>query len=232
MAESRFDKEAAEWDTNPTVKEASERALEAILKYCPQLQDDRRELSAIEFGCGTGLLSLPFSRHVESLVAVDLSHGMVEALKLKLSVANPEASSNIRPVCALITDPDDPALQDDSNGGAPKRFDLLISNLLLHHIPELQPFLKTMFGVLAPGGVAIFLDFENFGPAARKFHPESKMEGVERHGIVKEEIEELMRAAGFSNVRVERPHTLKKPIDEGAGTGEFPFLACLGGKAI
>jgi hypothetical protein len=34
---TRFDKEAAQWDSNPTTRQASEKALEAIVQNVPRL---------------------------------------------------------------------------------------------------------------------------------------------------------------------------------------------------
>ncbi|KAK7931307.1 S-adenosyl-L-methionine-dependent methyltransferase [Apiospora marii] len=164
---------------------------------------------------------------------------------------------NVVPVCVMLEDPEDPSLppgteeqqQQQHNGhggvgGRPDRikFDLVISHLVLHHIPDLAPVLGTMLGCLKPGGVAALTDFEDFGPEARRFHPEGKMEGVERHGIEKEGMRRLMREVGFADVRVEVAWTASKSVERfpgefgdkaegGEGKGEmmeFPFLICTG----
>ncbi|KAK8084297.1 S-adenosyl-L-methionine-dependent methyltransferase [Apiospora hydei] len=129
-------------------------------------------------------------------------------------------------------------------GGRPDRikFDLVLSHLVLHHIPDMAPVLRTMLGCLKPGGAVALTDFEDFGPAARKFHPEGKMEGVERHGIPRARMRELMREVGFADVRVEVAWTARKSVESfpgefgdraegGEGKGEmmeFPFLICTG----
>src|SRR5438874_2009683 len=86
---SRFDAEAAAWDSNRTLHRASALALQSILHHCPQLQtrqsDSHVGLDVLEIGCGTGLLSFMMAPHVRSLTAVDSSNGMIEAFKLKLS---------------------------------------------------------------------------------------------------------------------------------------------------
>ncbi|KAK7991596.1 hypothetical protein PG988_000390 [Apiospora saccharicola] len=169
--------------------------------------------------------------------------------------------SNVVPVCVMLEDPEDPSLPPGAEeqerqqeqlqpngaggvGGRPDRikFDLVISHLVLHHIPDLAPVLGTMLGCLKPGGIAALTDFEDFGPEARKFHPEGKMEGVERHGIEKEAMRRLMREVGFTEVRVEVAWTASKSVEKfpgefgdkaegGDGKGEmmdFPFLICTG----
>lgn len=153
---------------------------------------------------------------------------MIAALEAKIAAHT--SPSNIRPVCVQLEDPDDPLLQDSSSqGGTPKRFDLVISHLVLHHIPSLPSILATMFGVLKPGGRIALTDFENFGEEARNFHPEHKMEGVERHGIAKTEMEVLIAEAGFVDVVVAEAWTMKKDVEKG-GSMDFPFLICLAKK--
>lgn len=77
-------------------------------------------------------------------------------------------------------------------------------------------------------------DYEDFGREAIRFHPESKRPGVERHGIVRAEAEELLVEAGFSEVKVEEAFVLRKEVDDEEGMekleGEmaFPFLMLYG----
>lgn len=192
----------------------------------------------LDLGCGTGLLSLPMASNVRSVTAVDAAEGMVAALNMKLSDPSCKVS-NVRAVTVLLEHPDDPAIQTDPVTGTsekPRRFDLVVSHLVLHHIPDLQAVLRTMFGCLKPGGRAMLTDFEDFGPEARKFHPEHKMEGVERHGIKRTEMEQLLKDVGFEDVKVERAFELDKAVETQPGSGEledtlrFPFVICYGLK--
>jgi hypothetical protein len=80
-------------------------------------------------------------------------------------------------------------------------------------------------------------DFEDFGPDARKFHPESKMDGVERHGIGRGMIREVMEGVGFVDVKVETAFEMEKAVETEPGSGVlgpvvvFPFLICEGTRA-
>ena len=150
---------------------------------------------------------------------------MIRALESKL--ARPDAPRNINPLCVMLEDPDDPHLPfapgtvSNEPASADKRprqrYDVVLSHLVLHHIPDMTAFLTTMFGCLKSGGRIAVTDFEDFGPAARKFHPESKMEGVERHGIPKAEIEDILNNIGFVNVKVEVGWTMRKEIEAWPG---------------
>lgn len=162
------------------------------------------------------------------MTAVDTAEGMIKALQTKLAAQT--GASNIDPVCVMLEDPDDPKIQDASSGGYPKRFDLVISHLVLHHIPSLPDILKTMWGTLKPNGRIALTDFENFGPEAIQFHPQHKLEGVERHGITKQEMEALLKEARFVDVEVKEAWRMPKDVESG-GSMDFPFLICMGTRA-
>ncbi|KAM5354411.1 hypothetical protein ACJ41O_001060 [Fusarium nematophilum] len=202
----RFNAEAAAWDSNPFVHAMSLEAWKAIQAHVPSLFNNvtPAKPDVLEIGCGTGLLSLEVAPAVNRLVAVDAAEGMIEVLSSKLS--KPNAPQNITPLALLLEDPEDKRLPpaDEGNPDGPRlKYDLITSHLVLHHIPDLKPVLETMMGCLKEGGVVALTDFEDFGPEARRFHPESKMEGVERHGIPREWMAGLMREVGFKDVRVE-----------------------------
>ncbi len=249
----RFNAEAAAWDSNPDVHLASSLALQSLLSHFPQLRDhgsvDSAGLDVLEIGCGTGLLSLMIAPHVRSLTAVDTAQGMIDAFKLKLE--RQAHVQNVLPVCIMLEDPDDPQIRpdplskDEKQAKAselnPRRFDLIISHLVLHHIPSLESIFSTMYGCLKSGGSVALTDFEDFGPEARKFHPEAKMDGVERHGIHRGAVRKLLTEAGFTDVRVETAFEMEKGVETAPGEGivkgengskmTFPFLICIAKKA-
>ena len=239
----RFNAEAAAWDSNPGVVLASDLAHKALLERLPAPDSG---LDVLEIGCGTGILTLPLAASVRSITAVDAAEGMIAALQAKLS-AESCATKNVHAVCALLEDPDDerirvdpaaaaPSRADTADTAAPRRFDLVVSHLVLHHIPDILAVLQTMFGCLKPGGQVMLTDFEDFGTEARRFHPESKMDGVERHGIKRADMEALLLRAGFTDVSVETAFEMDKAVETEPGAGDmdatmtFPFLICSGKK--
>lgn len=245
--DSRFNKEAAAWDSRVGVQKASKHASEAILSHLNGLSFEKplSEVDVLEIGCGTGILSFLLAPHVKRIVAVDAAEGMIDVLKQKL--AKPDAPKNIVPLALLLENPEDPALPpaDPSKpDGTRLKFDLITSHLVLHHIPELSPVLETMLGCLAPGGRVTLTDFENVGPESQRFHPKSKLDGVCRHGIGARHMEALMMQAGFVEVEVEPKWTMSKTVEkfegefgedgkEKDGMGEpmdFPFVLCYGMK--
>ncbi|KAJ4315506.1 hypothetical protein N0V84_008332 [Fusarium piperis] len=246
----RFNAEAAAWDRNPFVHAMSLEAWKAIQKFVPSLLGGTSSrLDVLEIGCGTGLLSLEVAPSVNRLVAVDAAEGMIEVLSSKLNKL--DAPKNIQPLAILLQDPEDKRLPpaDEAKPDGPRlKYDLITSHLVLHHIADLKAVLTTMLGCLKEGGMVALTDFEDFGPEARRFHPESKMSGVERHGIPREWMANLMREVGFKDVEVEVAWDhmklvekfpgefdgLKKgEIDLDSGVGElmkFTYVICMGKK--
>ncbi|KAF4985161.1 hypothetical protein FDECE_16773 [Fusarium decemcellulare] len=248
---SRFNAEAAAWDSNPFVREMSLEAWKAIQKFVPSLFEGAAQRpDVLEIGCGTGLLSLEVAPAANRLVAVDAAEGMIEVLSSKLS--KPGAPKNIQPLAVLLEDPEDKSLPpaDEANPDGPRlKYDLITSHLVLHHIAALKPVLETMLGCLKEGGMVALTDFEDFGPEAKRFHPKSKMGGVERHGIPREWMANLMKEVGFKDVRVEVAWEHIKMVEryegefDGVKKGEpdldakvgemmkFSYVICLGRKA-
>lgn len=245
----RFNAEAAAWDANPDVHRASDGALQAIIEAFPSLSSSTNSTRVLEIGCGTGLLSLRLAPYVASILAIDAAQGMIDALTQKLARSENEGiRAKIQPLCVMLEDPEDKRLPpaDASRPEGPReKYDLITSHLVLHHIADLAAVLRTMYGCLRPGGQVALTDYEDFGPEARKFHPESKMFGVERHGIDAKWFAGLMAEAGFVDVDVQPRWTMEKEVERVPGewgekkpengrefaTMGFPFLLCRGRKA-
>ncbi|EGP89952.1 unnamed protein product [Zymoseptoria tritici ST99CH_1A5] len=240
---SRFNAEAKSWDARPFVHEASQGAANAIASKLKDAPVPEGGLQILEIGCGTGILSFLMAVHpnVRQIVAVDAADGMIDVLKQKLEKDG--APKNILPLALLLEDPENPQLPNGDNGKKQK-FDVITSHLVLHHIPELEPVLRTMYECLKPGGCVMLTDFEDFGPEAKRFHPASKMDGVARHGINAGEMKTKLENVGFNDVEV-RPHwSMKKTVEKfdgefgesgkiEPGAGElmgFPFVVCYGKK--
>ncbi|KAF1837732.1 S-adenosyl-L-methionine-dependent methyltransferase [Decorospora gaudefroyi] len=239
---TRFNAEAQEWDSNIKHVESTAKAVEAIKRYVPGFKaGTNKDLNILELGCGTGLLSFALAPSVHSLLGIDTADGMLHAFDTKLSdhPKNTASPPNLSAINHYLTTPDVPEVQaaatklHNAPPSTPKlRFDVIVSHLTLHHIASLSDMLRTLHACLKPGGCVALTDYEDFGAGAIPFHPVSKRAGVERHGIRRQEMEELLVATGFGGVRVEEAFVLRKEVEAEDGMPvrelDFPFLMCFG----
>ena len=242
-----FNREAAAWESNPLVHALSDRAWIAIREFVPGFNsapDAGTSANSgpdiLEIGCGTGLLTVQTATQANRVVAIDAATAMIEVLETKLK--KPNAPNNVLPLAIMLEDPEDASLPpaDPSQPSGPRlKYDLITSHLVLHHLPEVPPILRTMFGCLKPGGRVALTDFEDFGPEAKRFHQESRLPSVERHGIKRNWIAGEMEKVGFVNVQIEVAWRHVKDVEKYPGQFdaeknpvgeemEFSYLICLG----
>jgi len=139
----------------------------------------------IDVGAGTGLLGLALAGDVGALVLAEPSAGMLEVLHEKLASGGP---SNVT-VTAFDVLADPPP-------GEP--FDLAISLLVLHHLPDTVAALSAIRRLLGPGGRVALADLD---AEDGSFHgPDA--EGVYHQGFDRADLARLAGAAGLVDVEV------------------------------
>lgn len=139
---SVFDEKAATWDDDPAKVERARVVAEAIRAAVPLSPEHR----VLDVGAGTGLLSEQLAGHVGALTLVDPSAGMRK-------VAAAKVSSGRLPEGTRIWETDlaaDPLPAD--------RFDLVVTLMTLHHVPDLQRVLAAFAELLADGGGLAIVD--------------------------------------------------------------------------
>jgi len=132
---SRFDEEAGQWDQNPGRVEVA-RAVGTLICRRISLQSNWRVL---DYGAGTGLLTLCIQPFVAEITALDTSDGMTAELRRKLATAHIE-NVQVR-LWDLGAEP-----YPDSD------FDLVVSSMTMHHIANVPLVSKRMAEALRPGG--------------------------------------------------------------------------------
>ena len=132
---SQFDAKAASWDADPVKVARAKAVAEEIRQRVPL----SRELRAMEFGSGTGLLSFFLQPDVGHLTLVDSSTGMLEVAERKI------AAGSIDNMCTLGLD-----LATDPLPG--ERFGLIYSLMTAHHVPDTVRLLRDLHALLEAGG--------------------------------------------------------------------------------
>ncbi len=177
-AKRNFDKLAPDYDDNPGRTKMAANIARAI-KNAVNLQPD---MEVLDYGCGTGLISLEIQPLVSSILCVDSSRGMLDVLDEKLRSQN---ISNVH-TCQLDLDEGE-ALEGD--------FDLVICSMTLHHVKKPDELIRTFFEHTKLGGFICIAELE---PDRGLFH--GYTEGVFHHGFGLDLMRSMLEKAGFTEI--------------------------------
>ena len=201
MSKEDFDQKALEWDSSPARVERARVVAEAIRFNVPLSS----RLTALEYGCGTGLLSFALQPDLGNISLADSSQGMLDVLCLKISAAKVKNMQLL--YLDLCTDP----LPDAT-------WDLVYSLMVLHHITDTEQILASFYLLLNPAG---FLCIADLDEEDGTFHA-SDVEGV-HHGFNRQRLEQQTRAAGFKSVQFSTVFTMQKETAD-ATQKSFPLF--------
>ena len=195
-----FDERAKDWDSDPMKVDRARWVSNAIRAAV----DIRPGMTALEYGCGTGLLSFFLKDDFASIILADTSEGMLEVLSDKIQASK---SANMHPVrLDLALDPL-PA----------QKFQVIYSLMVLHHIPDTKVILSKFHQVLEPGGWLVVADLDQEDGS---FHTDGS---TDVHlGFAREELQRQVEAAGFTQVRFSTAYQIKKMIGDERRT--FPVF--------
>jgi len=199
---NHFDEAARRWDANPLFQARADMIAAAIRARVPLAPGMR----ALDYGCGTGLLSFPLRHALGHITLKDTSAGMLDVLAEKIAA---QGVANMTPVRMDLTAA---PLPDE-------RYDLIYSSMTLHHMPDTDALLKAFHDLLDPGGWLCIADLDREDGS---FHGE----GFDVHfGFDRDELAARARAAGFSAVAFDTVFEIVKERDD--GTRAYPvFMMC------
>jgi len=203
---THFDERAKDWDSDPMKVERARVVADAIRAALPLSTD----MTALEYGCGTGLLSFALQSDLGHITLADESQGMLDVLGEKIAAAG---VTNMHPVRL-----------DLSSGTLPaQRFDITYSLLVLHHVQDVRDMLAKFHAVLKPGGTLVVADLD-------------KEDGTFHHtgisyfhdGFARDELQQLVEAAGFGDVKFSTGYVIRKKVGE--GEREYPVFLMVAQK--
>ncbi len=200
---NRFDEIASTWDEEPRRLEMATSIAGAIRRAVPLSP----ALAVLDFGCGTGLVTLALQPFVGRITGADTSEGMLGQLRRKIGA---RALANVE---AVLLD----ASSTNLPGGA---YDLVVSSMALHHVEDTAALFRQLHGLLRPGGSVALADLDREDGT---FHDDAR--GVFHRGFDRTTIAGGLSAAGFTAVATETATVTRK------NEREYPIFLAIGRKA-
>ena len=202
---NEFDQKAQGWDDRPDHVERAQ-AVAAAIKAAVLLSPQMR---ALEYGCGTGLLSFALQPYLGHMTLADSSSGMLAVLRDKIAAAKIQ---NMMPLqLDLMIDP------------LPvERFPLIYTLMTLHHVADSDRVLRAFYELLDPQGYLCVADLDKEDGS---FHT-SEFHGP--HGFDREELAALARSIGFTDIRFTTAYHMTREVQ---GTPkDFPIFLMVARK--
>jgi ubiquinone/menaquinone biosynthesis C-methylase UbiE len=188
---SEFDSKAADWDKNPMHWDRSVAITELIREMIPM----NINMTALEFGAGTGIASFLLKESLKEITLMDNSVEMVKVIKEKIQ------ATGVKNLKALHFDLE---LKDYTDG----TFDIIFTQMVLHHVTDVERVLTRFYNLLNPAG---YLAIADLSPEDGSFHGD----GFAGHkGFNVDKLSDLLRHHGFNNVTHRKCFVIDRKISE------------------
>jgi ubiquinone/menaquinone biosynthesis C-methylase UbiE len=188
---TNFDERAKDWDSDPDKVKRARAVAEAIHNAVPL----SKSMRALEYGCGTGLVSFALQEDLGQITLADTSQGMLDVLGDKIAKAG---VANMHPVRLDLASDPLPA----------EKYHISYSLLVLHHVHDARGVLGKFYDVLEPNGYLLVADLDKEDGS---FHTDGT---TDVHlGFERSELQEWTEAAGFGNVQFSTAYEIKKEVN-------------------
>lgn len=203
---TNFDLRAKTWDADPMKAARAQAVAEEIRAQVPLAP----HMTALEYGCGTGLLSFALQNHLTHITLADSSSGMLAVLEEKIT------SSGIKNMSSrqldLVSDP-----------LPPERYHLIHTLMTFHHIDDTDAMLRNMHALLVSPGYLCIADLDSEDGS---FHGPD----FSGHcGFDRETLRRQATQAGFRNIRFSTAFSIRKVVSSG-GEKDFPVFLMVAEK--
>jgi ubiquinone/menaquinone biosynthesis C-methylase UbiE len=183
-----FNERAKDWDSDPMKVERARAVADAIRAALPLTP----EMTALEYGCGTGLLSFALQPNLGQIALADTSQGMLDVLNEKIGATG---VANMRPMLLDLT----------SNPLPAERYHLIYSLMTLHHIHDTENILKKFHALLEFGGDLCIADLDKEDGS---FHIDGTTDV--HNGFDRPTLQKQVEAVGFGEVHFSTAYKMKK----------------------
>jgi ubiquinone/menaquinone biosynthesis C-methylase UbiE len=187
---TNFDERAKDWDSDPKKVERA-RVVADVIRRKIHLS---RDMKALEYGCGTGLLSFALQPELGEITLADTSKGMLDVLDEKIASAG---VTNMHPMRLDLASDPVPA----------EKYDLTYSLMTLHHIQDVKSILSRFYELLVTGGILLVADLDREDGS---FHTDGSTDVLP--GFDRNELLEMVEKAGFTDVDFSNAYEIRKQI--------------------
>jgi tRNA (cmo5U34)-methyltransferase len=194
---NEFDIKAAGWDKNPMHWDRSEVIANEIKKIIPL----NKNMKALEYGAGTGITSFLLKDYLKDIVLMDNSTEMVRIMSQKIDDAK------VKNMSALIFDLE----HNDYEDG---KFDLIFTQMVLHHVNDIETIINRFAKLLNKGGYIAIADLYTEDGS---FHGEGF---TGRRGFDPEKLALVLQKNSISGTSHFKCYTIQRQISE---TESLPF---------
>jgi tRNA (cmo5U34)-methyltransferase len=188
---NEFDIKAAEWDQNPMHWDRSEAIAIEIKKMIPL----NTEMRVLEYGAGTGITSFLLKDHVKEITLMDNSSEMVRLMTEKIKTSK---AKNLKVLNFNLEH------SDYKN----ERFDLIFTQMVLHHVTDIDLIISRFKKLLNPGG---FLAIADLYPEDGSFHGD---DFTGHRGFDVEILSNRIRNQGFTDISHRKCFVINKKISD------------------
>ena len=187
-----FNERAKDWDSDPMKVERAHAVAEAICAALPLTP----KMTALEYGCGTGLLSFALQADLGQITLADTSQGMLDVLNEKINAAG---VTNMYPMLLDLASDPLPA----------ERYHFIYSLMTLHHIHDIENILMKFHAMLGPSGYLCIADLDKEDGS---FHTDGTTDV--HKGFDRLTLQKQVEAAGFRDVHFSTAYEIKKKIGD------------------
>lgn len=149
---------------------------------------DAKRKSAVDFGCGTGLVGMNLLNDFGSMLFLDTSPNMINQIKQKISDLH-------------IQNADTLCFDFEKEGLSDLRADYIFMVQVLLHIPDVEFVLSRLFDVLNEGGHLLIVDFDK---------NEKVASDLVHNGFHQDELAAMMTRVGYKDIRSKTFYTGSK----------------------
>lgn len=188
-----FDIQSITWDD-----ERRKNRAKLIAEEINKLIQIKKQYTALEFGCGTGIISFYLNDKFEMITLVDTSKGMIDVLNSKIETFE---INNMKAYQMDINEKH--TLPEDS-------YDVIYTSMALHHIIDTETTIKNLYSLLKSDGYLCIIDLDEEDGS---FHKEEK-DFNGHNGFNQNALKNVLLEIGFKEVEANTFYEDEKIVEQ------------------